>query len=63
MSTATAVKIPTGEQGNTLTAGELRAWRGLLRAHACLARSSPAVRVFPCSPVGILTAVAVDMAV
>jgi len=38
MSTATAVKIPTGEQGNTLTAGELRAWRGLLRAHACLAR-------------------------
>ena len=38
MSTATAVKIPTGEQGDTLTAGELRAWRGLLRAHACLAR-------------------------
>jgi DNA-binding MarR family transcriptional regulator len=37
MSTATAVKIPTGEQ-DTLTAGELRAWRGLLRAHACLAR-------------------------
>jgi DNA-binding MarR family transcriptional regulator len=38
MSTATAVNIPTGEQGDTLTAGELRAWRGLLRAHACLAR-------------------------
>ena len=38
MSTATAVKIPSGEQGDTLTAGELRAWRGLLRAHACLAR-------------------------
>ena len=38
MSTATVVKIPTGEQGDTLTAGELRAWRGLLRAHACLAR-------------------------
>ena len=38
MSTATAVKIPTGEQGDTLTTGELRAWRGLLRAHACLAR-------------------------
>ena len=37
MSTATAVNIPTGEQ-DTLTAGELRAWRGLLRAHACLAR-------------------------
>jgi DNA-binding MarR family transcriptional regulator len=37
MSTATAVKIPPGEQ-ETLTAGELRAWRGLLRAHACLAK-------------------------
>jgi DNA-binding MarR family transcriptional regulator len=37
MSTATAVKIPPGEQ-QTLTVGELRAWRGLLRAHACLAR-------------------------
>ena len=37
MSTATAVNIPTGEQ-DTLTAGELRAWRGLLRAHACLAK-------------------------
>lgn len=37
MSTATAVKIPTGEQ-EALTEGELRAWRGLLRAHACLAK-------------------------
>jgi DNA-binding MarR family transcriptional regulator len=37
MSTATAVKIAPGEQA-TLTAGELRAWRGLLRAHACLAK-------------------------
>jgi DNA-binding MarR family transcriptional regulator len=37
MSTATAVKIPPGEQ-ETLTEGELRAWRGLLRAHACLAK-------------------------
>src|SRR5437899_12728118 len=37
MSTATAVKIPPGGQ-QTLTAGELRAWRGLLRAHACLAK-------------------------
>jgi DNA-binding MarR family transcriptional regulator len=37
MSTVTAVKIATSEQ-ETLTLGELRAWRGLLRAHACLAR-------------------------
>src|ERR1700726_3573311 len=37
MSTAIAVKIPPGEQ-ESLTLGELRAWRGLLRAHACLAR-------------------------
>jgi DNA-binding MarR family transcriptional regulator len=37
MSTATAVKIPPGEQ-ETLSEGELRAWRGLLRAHGCLAR-------------------------
>jgi DNA-binding MarR family transcriptional regulator len=37
MSTAIAVKIPPGEQED-LTAGELRAWRGLLRAHACLAK-------------------------
>jgi len=37
MSTATAVKIaPSGQE--TLTEGELRAWRGLLRAHACLAK-------------------------
>lgn len=38
MSTATAVKIPSSEQEATLTFGELRAWRGLLRAHACLAK-------------------------
>jgi DNA-binding MarR family transcriptional regulator len=37
MSTATAVKIATSEQ-EALTLGELRAWRGLLRAHACLAK-------------------------
>jgi DNA-binding MarR family transcriptional regulator len=37
MSTVTAVKIATPEQ-DTLTLGELRAWRGLLRAHACLAK-------------------------
>jgi len=37
MSTATAVKISTSEQ-ETLTVGEVRAWRGLLRAHACLAK-------------------------
>jgi DNA-binding MarR family transcriptional regulator len=37
MSTATAVKIPPGEQ-EPLTGGELRAWRGLLRAHSCLAK-------------------------
>src|SRR5438270_10879861 len=37
MSTATAVKIPSSEQG-ALTEGELRAWRGLLRAHGCLAK-------------------------
>jgi DNA-binding MarR family transcriptional regulator len=37
MSTVTAVKIATSEQ-ETLTLGELRAWRGLLRAHACLAK-------------------------
>jgi DNA-binding MarR family transcriptional regulator len=37
MSTATAVKIaPSGQQ--PLTEGETRAWRGLLRAHACLAK-------------------------
>jgi DNA-binding MarR family transcriptional regulator len=37
MSTATAVKIPTSERED-LTEGELRAWRGLLRAHGCLAK-------------------------
>jgi DNA-binding MarR family transcriptional regulator len=37
MSTATAVKISSSEQ-EALTLGELRAWRGLLRAHACLAK-------------------------
>jgi len=37
MSTVTAVKIAPAEQ-ETLTLGELRAWRGLLRAHACLAK-------------------------
>jgi DNA-binding MarR family transcriptional regulator len=37
MSTVTAVKIADSEQ-ETLTLGELRAWRGLLRAHACLAK-------------------------
>jgi DNA-binding MarR family transcriptional regulator len=37
MSTATAVKIATVEQ-DALSLGELRAWRGLLRAHACLAK-------------------------
>jgi DNA-binding MarR family transcriptional regulator len=37
MSTVTAVKISPSEQ-EALTLGELRAWRGLLRAHACLAK-------------------------
>jgi DNA-binding MarR family transcriptional regulator len=37
VSTATAVKISPSEQ-EALTLGELRAWRGLLRAHACLAK-------------------------
>jgi DNA-binding MarR family transcriptional regulator len=37
MSTVTAVKIAASEQ-EALTLGELRAWRGLLRAHACLAK-------------------------
>jgi DNA-binding MarR family transcriptional regulator len=36
MSTATAIKIGSEEQ--TLSEGELRAWRGLLRAHASLAK-------------------------
>jgi hypothetical protein len=43
MSTVTAVKIANSSYGDnaapeTLTLGELRAWRGLLRAHACLAK-------------------------
>ena len=37
MSTVTAVKIAHSEQ-DSLTLGELRAWRGLLRAHSCLAK-------------------------
>src|ERR1700724_897253 len=37
MSTATAVKIPASEH-EALTAAELRAWRGLLHAHGCLAK-------------------------
>src|SRR5271154_5481796 len=37
MSPVTAVKIVHSEQDG-LTLGELRAWRGLLRAHACLAK-------------------------
>jgi len=36
MSSATAVKISPREE--TLSEGQLRAWRGLLRAHACLAK-------------------------
>ena len=38
MATATAVKISPSEQEAALSLGELRAWRGLLRAHACLAK-------------------------
>jgi DNA-binding MarR family transcriptional regulator len=37
MSTVTAVKIADPEQ-RTLSLAELSAWRGLLRAHACLAK-------------------------
>ena len=42
MSSATAVKIPAGAAG-AMTVGDpaepgLRAWRGLLRAHACLVK-------------------------
>jgi DNA-binding MarR family transcriptional regulator len=37
MSTVTEVNIATAEH-ETMTLGELRAWRGLLRAHACLAK-------------------------
>jgi DNA-binding MarR family transcriptional regulator len=36
MSTATAVKIATGEE--SLSETELQAWRGFLRAHSCLAK-------------------------
>src|SRR5450759_439226 len=38
MSPATAVKIPPPSEQESLTEGELRAWRGLLRAHTCLAK-------------------------
>jgi DNA-binding MarR family transcriptional regulator len=37
MSIATAVKVPPREQ-DTLTVGEMRAWRALLRAHTCLSK-------------------------
>jgi DNA-binding MarR family transcriptional regulator len=37
MSTVTAVKIPSPAQ-EALSPGEIRAWRGLLRAHSCLAK-------------------------
>ncbi len=37
MQTATAVEISQSDQ-EALTLGELRAWRGLLRAHACMAK-------------------------
>jgi DNA-binding MarR family transcriptional regulator len=37
MATATAVEIEASDQ-EVLSLGELRAWRGLLRAHACLAK-------------------------
>lgn len=37
MAAATEVKLSTPDQ-DPLTLGELRAWRGLLRAHACLAK-------------------------
>jgi DNA-binding MarR family transcriptional regulator len=37
MSTATAVKISPPAQ-EALSPGEQRAWRGLVRAHACLAK-------------------------
>jgi DNA-binding MarR family transcriptional regulator len=38
MSTATAIKIAPEEAQKTLSERELRAWRGLLRAHASLAK-------------------------
>lgn len=37
MASATAVKLPSTEP-DPLTLEESRAWRGLLRAHACLAK-------------------------
>jgi DNA-binding MarR family transcriptional regulator len=37
MATASAVEIQASDQ-EALTLGELRAWRGLLRAHGCLAK-------------------------
>ncbi len=37
MSTVPAVKIPSPAQ-EVLSPGEVSAWRGLLRAHACLAK-------------------------
>src|SRR5258708_15795225 len=37
MTSATAVNIGTGDQ-QALSEAELRAWRGLLRAHSCLAK-------------------------
>lgn len=37
MSAVTVAQITDTDQ-TTLTPGELRAWRGLLRAHACLAK-------------------------
>lgn len=37
MSTASVVHIPTVER-DAPTGSELRAWRGLLRAHSCLAK-------------------------
>ena len=36
MASATEVETPPSDEA--LTLGELRAWRGLLRAHACLAK-------------------------
>jgi len=38
MAIATAVQIPPTVENEALSLGELRAWRGLLRAHACLAK-------------------------
>lgn len=38
MATPTAVHTATAADTEALTLGELRAWRALLRAHACLAK-------------------------